>query len=305
MFRSTYDIGVNGIVDNSEKLNNQSAPYYLSRANQTGTQLAATISDLSSAVAATSSVTANTAKVGITTTQASNIVTNNSKVGITTTQASNIVDNNAKVSNITHSGHVTGSTTLTIANDVVTSAMIVAGSIVNSDINTNADISATKIGTGVVNNTEFNYLDGVSSGIQAQLNSKVSVTSSTFTPTLRDGAGTTYSTSVVSGRYTSIGDLVFVEVNIQGANFTGSPSGSLEIRGLPFSGTGVGGIDLTYLDPSLISGTFTSYIATVSGTTAYIQGYYNNASVGVGTMGLPAIDSNGNGQISISGFYFK
>lgn len=48
-------------------------------------------------VSANSSVTANTAKVGITTQQASDITTNNAKVGITTQQAADIVTNNAKV----------------------------------------------------------------------------------------------------------------------------------------------------------------------------------------------------------------
>jgi len=48
-------------------------------------------------VSANSAVTANTAKVGITTQQASDITTNNSKVGITTQQASDITTNNAKV----------------------------------------------------------------------------------------------------------------------------------------------------------------------------------------------------------------
>ncbi len=58
----------------------------LARANHTGTQLAATISDFASAVAATAAVTANT----------------------------------AKVTNATHTGDVTGATALTIANDAVT-----------------------------------------------------------------------------------------------------------------------------------------------------------------------------------------
>jgi hypothetical protein len=57
------------------------------RANHTGTQLSSTISDFSTAVATNSSVLANT----------------------------------AKVSNATHTGEVTGSTTLTIANGVVDS----------------------------------------------------------------------------------------------------------------------------------------------------------------------------------------
>ncbi len=67
---------------------NSSDATLLSRANHTGTQLASTISDFSAAVAATASVTANT----------------------------------AKVSNATHTGDVTGATALTIANDAVTNA---------------------------------------------------------------------------------------------------------------------------------------------------------------------------------------
>lgn len=62
----------------------------LARANHTGTQLANTISDFATAVAATAAVTANT----------------------------------AKVSNATHTGDVTGSTALTIANNVVTNAKL-------------------------------------------------------------------------------------------------------------------------------------------------------------------------------------
>ena len=63
------------------------------RSNHTGTQLASTISDFDSAVAATASVTANT----------------------------------AKVTNQTHSGDVTGSIALTIASAVVTVAMLANG----------------------------------------------------------------------------------------------------------------------------------------------------------------------------------
>lgn len=42
----------------------------------------------------------------------------------------------------------------------------------NSDIKSGANIDAAKLGTGVVSNTEFNYLDGVTSSIQTQLNAK-------------------------------------------------------------------------------------------------------------------------------------
>jgi hypothetical protein len=45
MFAATYDTTSNGVVDNSEKLENQSGTYYLSRTNHTGTQAASTITE--------------------------------------------------------------------------------------------------------------------------------------------------------------------------------------------------------------------------------------------------------------------
>jgi len=52
-------------------------------------------------------------------------------------------------------------------------ADIIAGSLVNADINASAAIDAAKIHNGSVSNTEFAYLDGVTSAIQTQLNAKV------------------------------------------------------------------------------------------------------------------------------------
>ncbi|WP_340004413.1 hypothetical protein MHH52_21780 [Paenibacillus sp. FSL K6-0276] len=63
-----------------------------------------------------------------------------------------------------HTGDVTST------GDGVTA--IAAGVIVNADINAAAAIDASKIGTGAVSNAEYGYLDGVTSGIQGQLNSK-------------------------------------------------------------------------------------------------------------------------------------
>ena len=53
-------------------------------------------------------------------------------------------------------------------------ASINSGVIVNADINASAAIDATKIHDGSVTNTEFQYLDGVTSAIQTQLNTKAS-----------------------------------------------------------------------------------------------------------------------------------
>jgi hypothetical protein len=86
----------------------------------TGTVAIPNIGNLEAAVAA------NTAKTGITTSQANAITANTAKVGITTSQANAITANTAKVTNATHTGDVTGATTLTIAAGAVDIAMMSA-----------------------------------------------------------------------------------------------------------------------------------------------------------------------------------
>jgi hypothetical protein len=60
-----------------------------------------------------------------------------------------------------------------LSGDSVDSSKIVNDSIVNADINSSAAIDATKIHDGTISNTEFGYLNGVSSAIQTQINSKI------------------------------------------------------------------------------------------------------------------------------------
>jgi len=86
-------------------------------------------------------VATNSAKVGITPTQASNITTNNAKVGITPTQASNITTNNAKATNVsTNLDHTKTTTTVTITssdgNDTILPSAIAGG---NAGILTGSD----------------------------------------------------------------------------------------------------------------------------------------------------------------------
>jgi len=75
---------------------------------------------------------------------------------------------------------------ITIADTGV--AAISSGVIVNADINASAAIDATKIAGGTVDNTEFGYLNGVTSSIQTQLTSldtlKAPLASPTFTGTV-------------------------------------------------------------------------------------------------------------------------
>ena len=80
---------------------------------------------------------------------------------------------------------MTGDVTWTSASfdgsgNVTGTSAIGTGVIVNADVNTNAAIDATKIHDGTISNTEFGYLNNVSSNIQTQLDAKAS---STYVPT--------------------------------------------------------------------------------------------------------------------------
>jgi hypothetical protein len=63
-----------------------------------------------------------------------------------------------------------------LAASSVNSSKIVDDSIVNADINSSAAIDATKIHDGSISNTEFSYLNGVSSAIQTQIDTKAATT---------------------------------------------------------------------------------------------------------------------------------
>ena len=98
-------------------------------------------------------IVANTAKTGITSGQASAIVANTAKTGITSGQASAITANTAKVTNATHTGDVTGATALTIGNDKVVTAMILDDNVTAAKL---ANSINTDIATGVTANTTAN-----------------------------------------------------------------------------------------------------------------------------------------------------
>ena len=89
--------------------------------------------------------------------------------------AANSVDSDQYVDGSIDTVHIGDSqvTTAKIANSSITSAKILDGTIINADINASAAIEATKIYNGTVANVEFGYLNGVTSGIQTQLDAKL------------------------------------------------------------------------------------------------------------------------------------
>ncbi len=77
-----------------------------------------------------------------------------------------IYDGTNSFDNVAISGDI-GITSLGVAS-------ISSGVIINDDINASAAIDATKIHDGTISNTEFGYLNGVTSGIQSQIDGKQS-----------------------------------------------------------------------------------------------------------------------------------
>ena len=101
-------------------------------------------------IAADSAVTANTAKVGITTSQAADIVTNTAKVGITSTQASDITANNAKVGITSGQASAITANTAKVSNVQsnwnATSGLAV---ILNKPVLTSGTVTSVTAGTGL------------------------------------------------------------------------------------------------------------------------------------------------------------
>src|SRR3990170_8955788 len=61
----------------------------------------------------------------------------------------------------------------TLSQKIIDANANTISNITDNEIKTNAGINVTKLSTGIVNNTEFNYLNGTTSNIQAQLNGKI------------------------------------------------------------------------------------------------------------------------------------
>jgi hypothetical protein len=89
--------------------------------------------------------------------------------------ADDSIDSEHYVDGSIDTAHIADSqiTTAKINDSAVTSAKIADGAIVNADVNASAAIDATKIHDGTISNSEFGYLNGVTSAIQTQIDTKL------------------------------------------------------------------------------------------------------------------------------------
>lgn len=175
-------------------------------------------------------------------------------------------------------------TTAKIGDSQVTSAKIADGTIVNADINASAAIDATKIHDGTISNTEFGYLNNVSSNIQTQLDAKLVIASN-----LSDLAS-------ASTARTNLGVAIGTDVQAYDAELAAIAGlTSAADKGIQFTGSGTAGTyDLTTAGKALLDDADASAQRTTLGLGTIATQNANNVALTGGSitgLGDPATSS--------------
>nr|BAR27860.1 prophage MuMc02 [uncultured Mediterranean phage uvMED] len=184
--------------------------------------------------------------------------------------ADNSINSEHYVDGSIDTAHIADSqiTTAKIADSQITSAKITDGAIVNADVNASAAIAATKIHDGTISNTEFGYLNGVSSNIQDQLDAKgASNANLTAIGNLANtdgnfivGSGSTW---VAENGGTARASLGLGTISTQAANSVSISGGSITGLGTPSSNSDAA--TKVYVD-NLVTGLKTRIITRVATT---------------------------------------
>jgi hypothetical protein len=188
----------------------------------------------------------------------SGTVTATTFIGNVTGNVTGSVTGNADTATALATGRtigMTGDVTWTSASfdgtgNVTGTASIGSGVIVDADINASAAIDATKIHDGTVSNTEFGYLNGVTSAIQTQMDTKITASS---TDTLTNKTIDTASNTITITE-SDISDL--------GSYITASSTDTLTNKTFDANGTGNSLSNVEVAD--LASGVLDTDLSTVS-----------------------------------------
>lgn len=245
--------------------------YYLSRSNQTGTQLAATISDFAAAAAAAAPVTSVASRTGA-------ITLTKTDVGLAN------VDNTSDVNKPV-------STAQAAAN-----AVVLASAASDATTKANAAQAASQPLATVLTNTTAAFttaqeskLAGIAPGAQTGTVTSASVTTA-------NGVSATVATATTTPAFTfTLGAITPSTVN--GVTLSGTSTPTLAVTGTSaISGTNTG--DQTITLTGDITGSGTGSFATTLATVNSNVGSFTNASLTVNAKGLVTAASNGTAPVT-------